>query len=78
MLDAANEKLPQEKRGSVNYVHSPAEELSFLPDNSVDIVAAGGYHIISFNETSQDCSIPQHNRAIGLNTPKFGRRSQGC
>jgi len=47
MLDAAKEKLPQEKRESVNYVHSPAEELSFLPDNSVDMVAAGAYHIIS-------------------------------
>ena len=47
MLDAAKEKLPQEKRGSVNYVHSPAEELSFLPDNSVDMVAAGAYNIIS-------------------------------
>ena len=47
MLDAANEKLPQEKLGSVNYVQSPAEELSFLPDNSVDMVAAGAYNIIS-------------------------------
>ena len=41
MLDAAKEKLPQDKIESVNYVHSPAEELSFLPDNSVDMVAAG-------------------------------------
>lgn len=48
MLDAAREKLPQEKRGSVDYVQSPAEELSFLPDNSVDMVAAGALsHYIS-------------------------------
>ena len=49
MLDAAREKLPQEKRGSVNYVQSPAEELLFLPDNSVDLVAAGAlsHHIWS-------------------------------
>ena len=48
MLDAAKEKLPQEKRESVNYVHSSAEELSFLPDNSVDMVAAGAYRIASY------------------------------
>jgi hypothetical protein len=47
MLDAAKEKLPEEKHKSVNYVHSPAEDLSFLPDNSVDMVTAGAYHIIS-------------------------------
>ena len=48
MLDAAKEKLPQDKSESVNYVHSPAEELSFLPDNSVDMVAAGALsHYIS-------------------------------
>ena len=41
MLDAAREKLPRDKSESVNYVKSPAEELSFLPDNSVDMVAAG-------------------------------------
>jgi hypothetical protein len=45
MLDTAKEKLPQEKRESVRYVHSPAEDLSFLPDHSVDIVAAGAYHV---------------------------------
>jgi 2-polyprenyl-3-methyl-5-hydroxy-6-metoxy-1,4-benzoquinol methylase len=47
MLDAAKEQLPQEKRESVNYVHTPAEELSFLPDNSVDMVTAGAYHVVS-------------------------------
>ena len=48
MLDAAKEKLPQEECKIVNYVHSPAEELSFLPDNSVDMVAAGALsHYIS-------------------------------
>ena len=75
MLDAAKEKLPQEKSKSVNYVHSTAEELSFLPDNSV---AAGGYHILHVvDETSQNRTIPQHNRVIGLNTPEYGRRFQG-
>lgn len=75
MLDAAREKLPQEKRGSVDYVHSPAEELSFLPDNSVDMVAAGGYHVMSSTK-HLSCSIPQPNRVIGLNTQQFGRRFQ--
>jgi ubiquinone/menaquinone biosynthesis C-methylase UbiE len=46
MLDAARDKLPQEKCESVKYVHSPAEELSFLPDSSVDLVAAGAYSIV--------------------------------
>ena len=79
MLDAAKEKLPQEKTKSVNYVHSTAEELSFLPNNSVDMVAAGGYHILHIvDETSQNRTIPQYNRAIGLNTPEYGRRFQGC
>ena len=43
MLDAANANLPQEVSDRVNYVLSPAEDLSFLPDNSVDMIAAGAY-----------------------------------
>ena len=46
MPDAAKEKLHQEKRGSVDYMHA-GEELSFFSDNPVAMAAAGGYHIVS-------------------------------
>ena len=64
MLEAAREKLPQEKCGRVDYVHSSAEELSFLPDDSVDVVAAGVYHLIS--STKHLNTVLYHSTSVPL------------